>query len=404
MIPTSNNLQAHPSETTPNAPARKPPLWHILDVGSIWMKEFASAMAACEPVIAWNPQMLATGTFQSWVHTHALEQPPLQINDYPLQRGYARAPLRWLLPYQQRLRRQLLNRSPDPTASALICSTPFYAPLARIWPGPVVYYSTDLTMAYQGLDPRQVLRLEQHMCRVAQLVCPNSRRIAEHLTTQAGCDPDKIVIVPNATRRSNIAAAPRTLPGPLPADVGNLPRPIAGVLGDLSGNMDWELIAESIRLTPGVSWLFVGPTNRPIPGSDQKATAQRAALQWVKEHARFVGPKPYGELQQYARCVDVAILPYLKKEPTYSGSSTRFYEHLAALRPMIATRGFAELLEKEPLLTLVDTPAELAAALTALRAQNFIDGHEEDRWQASRHGTWEDRANTMVQALAVRRG
>ena len=369
-------------------------IWHILDVGSIWMKEFASALSRIESVVAWNPKMLATGAFQEWQHTYTLDQPPLQVTDYPLQRGYARAPLRWLMPYQHRLLRRLLARTPDPRQSPLICTTPFYAPLAERWPGPVIYYSTDLTVAYEGLDPRQVTRLELSMCRVATLVCPNSRRIAEHLTSAVRCDPRKIRIIPNATRASNIAPAPRSGPGPLPADVADLERPVVGVLGDLSGNMDWELIAESLRLTPGFNWIFVGPTNRPIYGN-----AQRAAAEWVKQHARFVGTKPYGDLQEYARSLDVAILPYRRKEPTWSGSSTRFYEHLAALRPMLATRGFAELLEKPPLLQLIDTPAELAEALNQLRTRDFIDGNEEQRWHASQSGTWENRAATMVHAL-----
>src|ERR1700678_4648880 len=90
---------------------------------------------------------------------------------------------------------------------------------------------------------------------------------------------------------------------------------------------------------------------------------------------RFVGPKAYGDLKDYARALDVAILPYRKREPTYSGSSTRFYEHLAACRPMISTRGFAELLEKPPLVTLVDTANEMEEALNALRAEGFTDGY-----------------------------
>jgi hypothetical protein len=129
----------------------------------------------------------------------------------------------------------------------------------------------------------------------------------------------------------------------------------------------------------------------PIQDSDQ-ATARA----WVEKNATFVGPKLYGELQSYARAFDVAVLPYMKKEPTYSGSSTRFYEHLAACRPMIATRGFAELLEKQPLVTLVDTAAELQTALARLEQQNFSDGLETDRWMASKAGTWEERARTLI--------
>ncbi len=370
--------------------------WHILDVGSIWMKEFASALAQRVPVVAWQPRMLATGIFQDWACPVELRDPPLNVLEFPLQRGYSRAPLRWAAPFENSLLKRLREYEPDPARSPLVCTTPFYAPLAELWPGPVAYYSTDLTSAYEGLDAGQVTALERRMCRVARRVYPNSKRISLHLIEAAGCDPAKIVIVPNATRRSNLAEAPRRGPGELPADVKDLPRPIAGVLGDLSGNMDWELIAESIQRTPGFCWLFVGPAHRPI--ADGK---QRRAREWVREHARFVGAKLYGELQAYARCVDVAVLPYRLKEPTYSGSSTRFYEHLAALRPMVATRGFAELLEKEPLLKLIDTAEELATALTCLHEKEFEDGLEDARWRASREGVWEERARRMSEDMCA---
>jgi glycosyltransferase involved in cell wall biosynthesis len=373
-------------------------VWHILDVGSIWMREFASALGRLEQTVAWQPKMLATGGLQNWQTEQHLANPPLQFIEFPLQRGYARAPLRWLMPFEGKLLAMLQSRSPQPGNCPLICSTPFYAPVAERWPGPVIYYSTDLTSRYAGLDSSQVDALEKRMCHVADLVCPNSRRIAAHLQEVARCNPNKVMIVPNATRSNNIADQPDHGSGPLPPDIAHIPRPIAGVLGDLSGNMDWELIAEAIRLTPEFSWLFVGPTNRAITH-----VKQSAAREWTKQHASFIGPKPYGELQTYARSLDVAVLPYRKHEPTYSGSSTRFYEHLAALRPMVASRGFAELLEKEPLLTLVDTPQELAHALMMLKAQSFRDGHERARWQASQTGTWEERALVMSRAVRATR-
>ena len=365
-------------------------VWQILDVGSIWMKEFASALGQVEEVHAWAPEFSNFALFSGWQRAETLTHPPLSVLKFPLQRGYARAPLRTLFPYERRLARRIKRQTAAPEESLLVCTTPFYAPVAELWPGPVVYYVTDLTVAYAGLNPRQVRALDTRMCRAAQVVCPNSKRIAAYLTSDAGCDPGKIAIVPNATRASNIAEQPQYDPGPLPADVADLPRPIVGVLGDLSGNLDWVLLAESMRQTKDMSWLFVGPTHREI--DDPK---QHAAREWAKEHGRFVGMKPYGELQTYARCVDVAVLPYLKREPTFSGSSTRFYEHLAAGRPMLATRGFAELLEKEPLLKLVDGPEELGACLRSLQVAGFRDGYEADRWEASKVGTWEERARVM---------
>ncbi len=369
--------------------------WQILDVGSIWMKEFASALAQRVPVVAWNPVMRYTGVLQDWQRLETLAQPPLEITYYPLQRGYARREMRWIVQFEDAVLRRLRSCCEDPKNSPLICSTPFYAPVADKWPGPVVYYVTDLTAGYDGLDSGQVIALDRRMCRVAVAVCPNSNRLADYLKTKAGCDPAKITVVPNATRANNLAPAPLLAPDPLPSDIAHLPRPIAGVIGNLAANMDWELLAGAMRQnTLKVSWVFVGPTSMPIADP-----AQAEARAWVMQHGHFAGAKPYGELQGYARCFDVAVLPYRKKEPTYSGSSTRFYEHLAACRPMLATRGFAELLEKLPLLELVDTPEELLQGLARLHALGYRDGIEEARWEASRDGTWERRAETLMRTL-----
>jgi glycosyltransferase involved in cell wall biosynthesis len=371
-------------------------VWQILDVGSIWMKEFAHAMGKEVPIVAWCPEMSAVGAVQNWQKVRTISHPPLDVTYFPLQRGYARTPIRQLAQFEVPLVERMARRSADPASSPLICTTPFYAPVAERWPGPTIYYATDLTVEYASINSKQVVELDKRMCAVADAVCPNSRRIAGYLIDTAGCDPAKITIVPNATRQTNLASAPLMEAEKLPSDLEHLPRPIAGVIGNLAGNMDWVLLADAYRRTKSfLSWVFVGPTSTPVMEKDQAA-----AREWLMERSHFTGAKPYGDLQRYARCFDVAVLPYKKKEPTYSGSSTRFYEHLAACRPMVSTRGFAELLEKEPLLRLVDTGAEMAAALEELHSMEYHDGLEPIRWEASRSGTWEDRARTLVATIS----
>jgi glycosyltransferase involved in cell wall biosynthesis len=364
--------------------------WQFLDTCTIMMKEFASALGKIENLAAWSPAVETFGAFRHWQRPEVLPDPYLKMLHFPLQRGYARLPMRWIAPFQAGMVKRMTAQTARPELSPLVCSTPFYAPVAELWPGPVIYYMTDLNVAYKSLSPGLVRSLDRRMCRVARAICPNSKRTASYLISEAQCDRGKITIIPNATRESNVPRSPRYEPAELPSDARDLPRPIAGVLGDLSENMDWELLVDTIQRTPRLNWLFVGPTDRTI--ADRR---QRAARAQAMQMARFVGMKPYGELQAYARCLDVAVLPYRKNEPTYSGSSTRFYEHLAAGRPMVATRGFAELLEKEPLLTLVDTADEMAAALEHLRLLNFRDGLEAERWEASKQATWEVRARAL---------
>ena len=113
---------------------------------------------------------------------------------------------------------------------------------------------------------------------------------------------------------------------------------------------------------------------------------------------RFVGPKPYGQLCHYARAFDAALIPYRRTEPTVSGSATRYYEHLAACRPILATRAHYELLTKEPLVTLVDSGSELVSNIERLQACGFRDGFEELRWNASHEGTWLVRARDLMAA------
>jgi len=368
--------------------------WQILDVGSIWMKEFASALCNVVPAVCWEPRISALGALRRWQRLESLSNPPLLVERFPMQAGYVREPLASLLHFEHRMAAMMKRRCQKPDDSPLICSTPFYASIAEIWPGPVAYYSTDLTYAYDGVDAQQVKQLDRRMCRVATAVLPNSRRIADYFVEQAECDPAKVTIIPNATRQSNVAAAPLLSPGPLPDDISGLPRPIAGVMGMLAENMDWPLLCEAIRLTPDVHWVFVGPSARPM-----RDRVQSEAREAARGLATFVGAKSYGELQQYARAFDVAVLPYKKKEPTYSGSSTRFYEHLAACRPMISTRGFAELVEKVPLVTLIDNAEELKEAMQSLAQRQFRDGLETQRWRASQKGTWEERARQFAGIL-----
>lgn len=372
-------------------------IWHILDVRAVWIKEFTAALSTQVATLGWCPEITGTGMFRDAESETMLSNPEMRVRYFPLQRGFAKFPVNVIAREADRVSRRILKRTERPADSVLVCTSPHYAPVAECWPGLVVYYVTDLFIAY-GDNPTFVTALDRRLCKAVDLVCPNSDRIAEYLIQQADCDPGIIAIVPNATRKANIQAAPSfQSTAEVPADVRELSGPSAGVIGNLAGNMDWPILEEAIARTPWLSWIFVGPTEMEI--SDPSLREARQRLKHLGGRIRFVGAKPYSELQDYARAVDVAVLPYRKSEPTYSGSPTRFYEHLAACRPMVATRGFAELLKKEPLLRLVDTADEMTRALEELRAADFRDGQEILRWTTSQTETWEDRASMMRNAL-----
>ena len=376
--------------------------WHYLQISDALDEEFTAALARRVPVVAWRPRM------EPWAILgggggelrEQRGQPGLTQWSFPLQRGYARAPMRWLARSGPVLRERLLRHTTDPGRTPLVCSTPYHAPVAELWPGPVIYYLTDLMVEYAGADAGQVRALDRRMCRVARAVCPNSTRIGEYLERDAGCAKGKITVVPNATRAANLLPRPLLTPGNLPADAAGMTRPVAGVIGNMGANVNWQLLRAMVEAAPEISWLMVGPVGNDV--ANPAELAAREALRAMGGRVRFVGRKPFGELAVYARSLDVAVLPYRLREPTFSGSSTRFYEHLAATRPILSTRGFEELLHKPPLLELFDTAEEGLNVLRRLAANRFDDGHMEARWRASQDGTWDRRAAAMMEALAQR--
>ncbi len=166
--------------------------------------------------------------------------------------------------------------------------------------------------------------------------------------------------------------------------------------------MDWTPLADAVERTKNVSWAFVGPTGMRMP--DQVSSELRRSLMKRGGRVRFLGARPYGQLCRYARAFDVALIPYQKAEPRLiSGSATRFYEHLAACRPILASRAHAELLTKEPLLKLVDTGEDVAEEIERLGRNGFSDGLEELRWKASQEGTWKVRARHLIAAAQLNR-
>jgi glycosyltransferase involved in cell wall biosynthesis len=373
--------------------------WHLLDARPIWVKEFAGALSRQVELQNWFPEISWTGYFKQTQRTSEHLNPPLSLKHFSLQRGFAKWPLRLVIHEGKRIADRLRRETVNESNTVLVCVSPHYAEVAESWSGPVVYYMTDLYYAW-GEDPAFINYCDKRICQRANLVCPVSPRGREYLIDKANCSPEKIAISAMATRQSNVLAAPLLHPGKLPADIADLPRPIIGVIGNLARNTDWIFLNEAIARLPEYSWVFVGPTEMNVP--DPAHRQIREELQARGGRVRFVGHKPYHELASYAQCVDLSLLPYRKIEPTYSGSSTRFYEHLAACRPMYATDGFAELLTKEPLVHLVFDVESFVNQVKVLAEKGFVDGVEMDRWNASHNETWEARATAMVRDIKAR--
>src|SRR5215813_12922523 len=110
--------------------------WHVLDAKSIWLKEFASSLSQLVPTHNWCPEIRNFGFWRDWERTNRIADPPLTTIEFPLQRGYARFPISWLTQWHSKMIARLVRRSRVvDRRTTLICTGPFYAPVAEMWPG-----------------------------------------------------------------------------------------------------------------------------------------------------------------------------------------------------------------------------------------------------------------------------
>ena len=144
--------------------------WQILDTNSIWLKEFACALRRLTPTRNWCPEIRNFGCFEDWQKSVCLSDPNIEMIQFPLQRGYGRPPLAQVLPTGKMISHRMLRGCTTPELSPLMCTAPFYAPVAERWPGPVIYYLTDLTRKYAGMNEARILALDHRMCRIARAV------------------------------------------------------------------------------------------------------------------------------------------------------------------------------------------------------------------------------------------
>jgi len=116
----------------------------------------------------------------------------------------------------------------------------------------------------------------------------------------------------------------------IPDDLNVVPKPIAGFIGALSGyKVDFELIRQAAMENPEVSFVLIGKVGEGDPWTD---------VSLLKEinNIHFLGPKNYKELPAYLKGFDIAMLPNTLNEYTDSMFPMKFFEYLAAGKPVVS--------------------------------------------------------------------
>jgi glycosyltransferase involved in cell wall biosynthesis len=248
----------------------------------------------------------------------------------------------------------------------------------------VLYYTDDDYPAKAGIDADSFLAAERRFAPRADVILAS----APELVIRMRALNHNVLYAPNVADTRLFARALE--PGPLDAELAQLPRPrIVFVGAILAAKIDIDLVVQLARLRPGWSFAFVGPVGPGDPRTNIDALRQLP-------NVHLLGYRPYEQLPEVLRGADATIVPYLLDGEMRSVFPMKTYEYLAAGLPVVST----------PLETLEDVPEVLKAGTAeefAARLHEAMDG-DSDQLRAKRSlgaqsHSWESRLDQIADAL-----
>jgi glycosyltransferase involved in cell wall biosynthesis len=189
----------------------------------------------------------------------------------------------------------------------------------------VVYHCVDDLAALPGIDADAFRNEERKLLARAEIVFTTSSTLYERCIQQN----QRVFNFPNVVDIEHFSSAHDA--GELPPEYASIPEPRIGYVGVLSDfKVNFELILDVAKRKPDWHWVFIGEERE---GQASKLVTQLRTL----PNVHFLGFKPYSQLPNYLRFIQVGALPSQLNEYTRSMFPMKYFEYLAAGLPIVST-------------------------------------------------------------------
>lgn len=245
----------------------------------------------------------------------------------------------------------------------------------------LVYDCADEHTAFPGLINKEtVLRMEKELFARADVSLASAGELCRRKKAYA---PD-IKLVPNGADVEHFSKAMQSSPA-APPELENMPRPVIGYIGAISSWFDQEAIAAAAIAHPQWSFVLIGPVDTDV------------SLLRALPNVSLPGRRPYGDLPDYLRCFDIAVIPFKINTLTEGVNPVKIYEYLAAGRPVVSS-DLPEVRAFRPHVAVAGNTAEFVKCLEEeLTADS--PGKRAERVEVARRHSWEARAESAAEAV-----
>jgi glycosyltransferase involved in cell wall biosynthesis len=258
----------------------------------------------------------------------------------------------------------------------LFFDTPYYQKALRLFSGATtVYHVGDEISAFSTSDPRIMDAIEKSFLpKVSYVFCAATKLYEYKKQFNAQTHLIWNAIDHHMFDEKNI----KTL-----EYFKNIKTPIIGFVGVVSTWFDSELFDAVTDLLPEYSFVIVG-------------TFQKEKPAWLrKNNVYYLGSRHRTEIPSVMSAFDVGIIPFKKDRLVENILPLKYFEYLAAGKPIVATPFSPDLEKVQEFVTLAVTPNDFANALRRVIAEDSKDLVIRRKRIAS-ESTWEHRVKEML--------
>ena len=251
----------------------------------------------------------------------------------------------------------------------------------------VVYHCVDEISANPLIPGKIVLEMEKELLKKSAIVFVSSRGLYESKKKFAR----NIYYLPNVADIAHILKA-NLLETRVPGDMAGLKHPIIGFIGAVSNyKIDFEILEYMTNTHPDWSIVLIG-----VLGEGEK----QARISEFRKYKNLylLGGRDYSLLPNYLKAFDICILPNRINDYTKNMFPMKFFEYLAAGKPVVAT--CLEALEDfKDYIKMAKTKEEFVGKIEESLSQDTKEERKR-RIELSKKYSWDERIEEISQIIS----